>query len=72
MGKGECARRVNPLQSVERSQESLPYRHGSCCVALEDTAAFFHVVLGLQLRTRERPDRLREGTGRRRSSRDIA
>ena len=72
MGKGKCAARVNPLHSVERSPESLPYRHGDCCVALEDTAAFFHVVLGLQLRMRERPGRLREGTGRRHSSRDVA
>ena len=72
MGKGECAGRVNPLHSVERSPESLPYRHGDCCVALEDTAACFHVVLGLQLRTRERPGRLREGPRRRRSSRDVA
>jgi hypothetical protein len=45
MGKGECARRVNLLHSVERHQESLPYRHGGCCVALEDTAAFSPVVL---------------------------
>jgi hypothetical protein len=72
MDKGECARRVTPLHSVEGSQESLPYQHGGCSVALEDTVAFFHVVLGLQLRTRERPGRLREGTGKQHSSRDVA
>ena len=72
MGKGECTARVTPLFSVERSQESLPYRHDGCRMALEDTATFFHVVLGLQLRPRQRPGRLREGTRRRRSSRDVA
>jgi hypothetical protein len=72
MGKEECARRVNLRHSVKRSQESLPSRHTGGCVALEDTAAFFHVVLELQLRTWERPGRLWEGTGRRRSSRDVA
>jgi hypothetical protein len=35
MGKRECAHRVNLLHSVERSQESLPYRHGGCCMARE-------------------------------------
>ena len=39
MDKGEYAHRVNFLHSVGRSQESLPYRHGGCCVALEDMAA---------------------------------
>jgi hypothetical protein len=63
---------VKPLYSVERHQESLPYRHGGGCMALEATAAFFHVVLGLQLRTRERPGRLQDGMRRRRSSRDVA
>jgi len=72
MGKWECARRVNPVHLMERSQESLPYRHGGCCVALEDTAAFFPVVLGVQLRMRERPGRVGEGTRRRRSNRDVA
>jgi hypothetical protein len=46
MDKGECARCVTPLHSAEGSQESLPYRHGGCSVALEDTVTFFHVVLG--------------------------
>jgi hypothetical protein len=72
MGKGECARRVNLLHSGERSQESLPSRHSGCCVVLEDMAASFHVVLGLPLRTRERPGRLREGTGKRRSNLEVA
>jgi hypothetical protein len=72
MGKGECTRRVNPLYAVEGSEKSQPYRHAGCCVALDDTAAFFHVVLGLQLRTRERPGRLREGTRKRHSSREVA
>jgi hypothetical protein len=43
MGKGECARRVNFLHSVEMSEESLPYQHGSCCVTLEDRATFFYI-----------------------------
>ena len=70
--KGSAAHRVKPLHSVGRKQERLPYRHGGCCVALKDTAAFFHVVLGLQLRMPERPGRLRQGTRRRRSTRDVA
>jgi hypothetical protein len=45
MGKGERKPRLNLLHSVERHQESLPYRYGSCWVALEDTAAFSPVVL---------------------------
>ena len=43
MDKGESTHRVNFLHSVGRSQESLPYRHGGCCVTLEDTVTFFHI-----------------------------
>jgi hypothetical protein len=72
MGKGECACRVNRFHSVEGRCERLTYRHGRCWGTMEDTAAFFHIVLGLQLRTPERPGRLREGARRRCSSRDVA
>jgi hypothetical protein len=42
MGKGECKPRLNLLHLVQMSEESLPYQHGSCCVALEDVVTFFH------------------------------
>jgi hypothetical protein len=72
MAKGECTGRATPLHPLEGSEESLPYRYGGCNVALENTMASFPVVLGLRLRMRERPSRLREGTRRRRSTRDVA